>query len=158
VPSTCQTGIRWPHQSCLLTHQSWMFSSQLYHVFSKRCGIILISPLRTASTPFCAMPAVLTNHCVDTNGSITSPPRCDLGTRCICGFTSIASPAVSMSAQIVSRAFSRLSAGAHDAHVSASPPRELVLLCRRCDETLLMSVPCLVSSPTYQDMLSLSRG
>jgi len=40
-----------------------------------------MSPERTASTPFAAMPSILTNHWLEIIGSITSPPRCEMGTR-----------------------------------------------------------------------------
>ena len=31
-------GMRWPHQICLLIHQSWMFSSQWVNTFCQRAG------------------------------------------------------------------------------------------------------------------------
>ena len=43
-----QTGMRWPHQSWRLMHQSWMFSSHWLYVRSKRSGRIRISLLATA--------------------------------------------------------------------------------------------------------------
>ena len=65
--------------------------------------MIFVSPDRTASSPFFAMPSILTNHCVDTIGSITSPPRCERGTRCVWSSTLSTSPSASMSAHSASR-------------------------------------------------------
>ena len=52
APVAHQTGIRWPHQSCLLIHQSRMFSSHMLYVLTKRSGRILMLPSATA----CATP------------------------------------------------------------------------------------------------------
>ena len=46
-----QTGMRWPHHSCRLMHQSRMFSSQALYVALNRSGSILIAPLATAYNP-----------------------------------------------------------------------------------------------------------
>ena len=43
-----QTGIRCPHQSCLLMHQSRMFSSHMLYVLANRSGSILMLPSATA--------------------------------------------------------------------------------------------------------------
>ncbi len=43
-----QTGMRCPHHSCRLIHQSRMFSSHMLYVFSKRSGRMRIAPLATA--------------------------------------------------------------------------------------------------------------
>lgn len=48
--------MRWPHQSCRDTHQSWMFSSQPYHTFSNLSGTNRSSFLRAASIAFAAIP------------------------------------------------------------------------------------------------------
>jgi hypothetical protein len=99
--------MRWPHQSCRDTHQSWMFSSQPYHTFSNLSGTNRSSFLRAASIAFAAIPyrgsrssgeegrkltSILMNHCSDSIGSITSPLLWLLGIRCECFFVSKPSP------------------------------------------------------------------
>ena len=61
-------------------HQSWMSSSHRAYVFLKRSGVTAMSPLSTAASAGAASASMRTNHCSDTSGSITSPPRCDRGT------------------------------------------------------------------------------
>ena len=72
-----QTGIRCPHHSWRLIHQSRMFSSQLRYTRVNRSGTTRISPPATAA---CARPAMLsvssclpkfTNHWRLINGSTT---------------------------------------------------------------------------------------
>ena len=77
--STLYAGMRWPHQSCRLMHQSWMFSSQRYHVFSCSLGRIDSSPVRTASTARCAASLQSTYHCGFSSGSTMSPVRVQTG-------------------------------------------------------------------------------
>jgi hypothetical protein len=43
-------------------------------------GTIAVSPARTAASAGPASGAARTNHCSETIGSMTSPPRCDRGT------------------------------------------------------------------------------
>ena len=62
-----------------------------------------MSPPRTASMPFLAIPSILTNHCAEIIGSMTSPERCERGTRCEWSSTLSVSPSASMSAQSASR-------------------------------------------------------
>jgi hypothetical protein len=84
-----------------------MSSSQLYHVFSNLCGMILMEPSFTAFSAFLPMPSVFTNHWEDTRGSMISPPRWDRGTLCMCGSTLSASDSSSISAHSLLRASNR---------------------------------------------------
>ena len=67
---TANAGIRCPHQSWRLIHQSRILSVQLKYVLSMRSGISLISPLFTASTAGLISSSIFTNHCFLIIGSI----------------------------------------------------------------------------------------
>mmetsp|Transcript_16626 Transcript_16626/g.55880 ORF Transcript_16626/g.55880 Transcript_16626/m.55880 type:complete len:268 (+) Transcript_16626:969-1772(+) len=73
--TTYHAGMRWPHQSCRDTHQSWMFSSHRYQVALWKSGRILSAPERTASTARAASVSQRTHHWGLSRGSITSPVR-----------------------------------------------------------------------------------
>eukprot|EP00879_Flechtneria_rotunda_P027906 GHRR01029953.1.p1 GENE.GHRR01029953.1~~GHRR01029953.1.p1 ORF type:complete len:123 (-),score=12.04 GHRR01029953.1:587-955(-) len=57
-----------------------MFSSHMLYILSNRSGMILMSPLATAARAGLASGSMRTNHCSDTRGSTTSPPRWERGT------------------------------------------------------------------------------
>ena len=61
------------------------------------------SPDSTAASAGSAIVSIFTNHCSETSGSMTSPPRCDRGTRVWYGSDLIAMPVDSMSAQSLVR-------------------------------------------------------
>jgi hypothetical protein len=73
--SSYQAGIWWPHQSWRLTHQGWIFSSQLYQVFFHVSGTTRMSPERTASSAGPASVLASTYHWSVSHGSITTPER-----------------------------------------------------------------------------------
>ena len=73
--SSYQAGIWCPHQSWREMHQGRIPSSQCSQVFSQDSGMSRKSPLRDASSARAAIPETSQNHCVETSGSIGSPPR-----------------------------------------------------------------------------------
>mmetsp|Transcript_22038 Transcript_22038/g.71080 ORF Transcript_22038/g.71080 Transcript_22038/m.71080 type:complete len:241 (-) Transcript_22038:719-1441(-) len=100
--------MRWPHQSCRETHQSRMLSSQPYHVFSCSFGMILSSPLRTASVARLAIPEQSTHHCGLSIGSMTSPVREQTPSRILLSASPRNSPRALSSASTATRASKRI--------------------------------------------------
>src|SRR5664279_28098 len=70
-----QTGIRCPHHSCREMHQSCMLSTQSKYRAASSGGWTTVRPSRTASPAALASGSTLTNHWVDSRGSITSSDR-----------------------------------------------------------------------------------
>ena len=70
-----QTGIRCPHHSCREMHQSCMLSTQSKYLGASSAGWIFVRPSRTASPAALASGSTLTNHWVESLGSITSSDR-----------------------------------------------------------------------------------
>ncbi len=85
--SVYQAGIWWPHQSWREMHQGLMFSSQCSQVFTQVSGTSVRRPSCAASSACRAMPDTSQNHCVDTIGSIGSPPRWLWPTLWVCSST-----------------------------------------------------------------------
>ena len=67
-----QTGMRWPHHSWREMHQSYMLSTQANQRGSSSFGWTTTRPSRTASPAAFASGPTLTNHCIDSRGSIGS--------------------------------------------------------------------------------------
>jgi hypothetical protein len=90
-------------------HQSRTFSSQSRYTFVQRSGAMRSRPERTASMAGPARGFMLTNHCSEMSGSITSFERSDTATLCSISSIRSSSPRASRSATILSRAASRVS-------------------------------------------------
>jgi hypothetical protein len=70
-----QTGMRWPHHSWRLMHQSCMSSTQPKNLAFISGGCSTVRPSRTASPAAFASGATFTNHCKDSRGSTVVPQR-----------------------------------------------------------------------------------
>mmetsp|Transcript_15180 Transcript_15180/g.43541 ORF Transcript_15180/g.43541 Transcript_15180/m.43541 type:complete len:211 (-) Transcript_15180:909-1541(-) len=125
--------MRWPHQSCLETHQSRMFSSQAYHVLSCSAGMILSSPCRTASTARLAMPEQSTHHCGLSIGSMMSPVRWHTPSRILLSASPRCRPRRLSSASSSTRASKRI--------IPANMP-QLSAILPSSVKTVISSSPC----------------
>ena len=90
--------------------------------------MISIEPSATARRPFSASGSIRTNHCLLTIGSITSPPRCDRGTRVSYDSVPMARPPDSRSAQTRSLASRRSSAAYRAVACSFMVPSRFMML------------------------------
>src|SRR5690349_13671483 len=129
--SSYHAGMRWPHHSWRLMHQSWMLSSHCVYVFAQFSGTNLISPERTASSAGSVIalrppgrPSAWTSEVRSTNhwsvsiGSITASERWLTGTCSLCAFVSTRRPAASRSASTALR--DRKSTRLNSSHVEIS--------------------------------------
>ncbi len=70
-----QTGIRCPHHSCRLMHQSRRLSTHWKYRPRSDSGSITTRPSRTASAAAFASVSTRTHHCSDSRGSTTVSQR-----------------------------------------------------------------------------------
>ena len=111
--SQYHTGMRCPHHSWRLMHQSRMFSSQLRYTRVKRSGTSLIRPSTTAAWALpamesgCSWDPTLTNHCWVNSGSTTELHRWQRPTECWYSSVFSNNPKLSNSAATSSRAWNR---------------------------------------------------
>src|SRR5436305_13889103 len=77
-----QTGIRCPHHSCRLMHQSCRLSTQPKYRPANSGGLTCTRPSRTAAPAASASGPTRTYHCSDSLGSIGSPDRSECPTEC----------------------------------------------------------------------------
>ncbi len=103
-----QTGIRCPHHSWRLMHQSCMSSTQSKYRPASCGGWICTRPSRTASPAALASGPTLTNHCRDNRGSTVVAHRPQWPTACRYGLVSfITRPSARKAASTAGRASNR---------------------------------------------------
>ena len=91
--SSYHAGMRWPHQSCRLMHQSWMLRIHWKYVFAQFSGTKRMRPSSTASMAGAASGAMRTYHWSVSQGSSTAPQRSPRGTGSVCGSVFSSRPA-----------------------------------------------------------------
>ncbi len=102
-------GMRCPHHSWRLMHQSWMLFIHWKYVLLQLSGTKRMRPSSTARIAGSASGAMRTYHWSVSQGSSTSPERSPRGTGSVCASTFSSSPAASKSATTRLRASKRSS-------------------------------------------------